>query len=345
MSYITHFAISLLFFLVPFISRQSRLNDSEALKFVQFEFISQNIQDHSNFITKMRDRNIPEKQIANFVWSSKIFGWKKIQRGRYFFDGSYSFLQILEILGRGIQDPIKIIVLPGIDEDTFSESIASKMNFEAKQLKEALTDSSVLSQVGVKPGFLFPRMLPDTYAMYWTYTPEQVILRINESFAERVEKKYQERFLTRPYSLNNVLTMASIVEWEAGNEEEKKTISGLYWNRIKRGWRLQADPTVNFALGQRRRLTFEDYKTPHPYNTYLKRGFPPSPINNPSYSSIEAALFPEEHRYMYMVASPEGGHIFTSTLEEHNRASEQWRQWLRKQYRIKRQKEAEAASR
>ena len=345
MGYISHLAVGLVFFLVPFLSRQTRLTDSKALKFVQFEFISDQVQDHTNLIAKMRDRNIPENQIDNFVWSSKIFGWKKIQRGRYFFDGPYSFLQVLEKLGRGIQDPINIIVLPGIDEDTFSESIASKMNFEAKKLKNALSDSAVLAQTGVNPGFLFPRMLPDTYSMYWTSTPEQVVLRINESFVQRVEKKYEERLSTRPYSLKNVLTMASIVEWEAGNEGEKKTISGLYWNRIRKGWRLQADPTVNFALGQRRRLTFEDYKTPHPYNTYLKRGFPPSPINNPSYSSIEAALFPEEHRYMYMVASPEGGHIFTSTLEEHNRASEQWRQWIRKQYRIKRQKEAEAASR
>ncbi len=108
--------------------------------------------------------------------------------------------------------------------------------------------------------------------------------------------------------------------------------------------RLQADPTINYVIGERRRILYEDYKIDHPYNTYINSGLPPGPITNPSLSSIEAALYPENHDYLYMVASPDGSHDFSETFEEHKRKSAKWRQWLQEQYRIKRQREQERNS-
>ena len=186
-------------------------------------------------------------------------------------------------------------------------------------------------------------MFPETYRVYWTSTPKEIIRRVLSEFNESVTEPFTEEANEKGYTISEILTMASIVEWEAKIEEEKPVIAGLYWNRIDRRMRLEADPTVNFALGERRRLLFEDYKYQHPFNTYLNRGLPPAPITNPSLSTIIATLRPADHDYLYMVANPEGGHEFSRTFAEHQEASERWRKWLREQYRIKRQQEREAA--
>ncbi|MDX1591417.1 MAG: endolytic transglycosylase MltG, partial [Balneolaceae bacterium] len=111
-----------------------------------------------------------------------------------------------------------------------------------------------------------------------------------------------------------------------------------------RGMPLQADPTVLYALGERRRLLFEDYQYQHPYNTYLYRGLPPGPITNPDEASINAVLNPEDHGYYYMVATPDGTHRFSRTFEEHRQASDEWRRWIREQYRIRDQREREESA-
>jgi UPF0755 protein len=135
-----------------------------------------------------------------------------------------------------------------------------------------------------------------------------------------------------------VLNLAAIVEWEAHLEEEKPRIAGVYLNRLRAGWPLQADPTVQYALlqieGQKRRLLFRDYQIDHPYNTYRVQGLPPGPITNPSPTSIQAVLNPEQHDYFYFVAKGDGGHLFSRTLAEHNRAAEAY-------YALMRQRRAE----
>ena len=115
--------------------------------------------------------------------------------------------------------------------------------------------------------------------------------------------------------------MASIVEGEAMLDEERGVISAVYHNRLRRGMRLQADPTVQYALPDGpRRLFFRDYKYPSAYNTYLHKGLPPGPINNPGRASILAAVMPSDVDYLYFVANGAGGHVFTQTFAEHTKA-------------------------
>ena len=122
-----------------------------------------------------------------------------------------------------------------------------------------------------------------------------------------------------------VVTLASIIQAEARVVEEMPRISGVYHNRLEAGWLLQADPTVLYALGgYRERLLFAaiDSVQDNPYNTYSQRGLPPGPIGSPGARAIDAALSPEEHDYMYFVAWPDGSHVFTRSLGEHNAARE-----------------------
>lgn len=278
---------------------------------------------------------------AEMEWAARILGWRKMQRGRYVFEGEYSYNGFLSKMARGIQDPISVVILPGITPERFASSVAENLHFNPDSFLDVLTDSTYLAEKDLSREELFGRMLPETYLIYWTSSPREFINKILREFDNSMTEDFRNQAEELDLTLNEVITLASIVEWEAKNQEEKPVISGLYWNRLNRGMRLQADPTVNFALGERRRLLFEDYQVDHPFNTYVNSGLPPGPITNPSLSTIEATLYPEEHDYLYMVANPEGGHVFTRTFREHQAESEKWRRWLREQYRIKRQREAQ----
>lgn len=321
-------------------SRLMRLTGNEAIEFsaeTQITFHEMSGLDDLESKLDSLSINYDSKELN---WAATLLGWRKFQRGSYEFEGSYSYNDFLSKMTRGIQDPVEIVILPGITVERFSSVIANKMYFNTEELLSVFSDSVYLNEKNLSSQELFGRMLPDTYSTYWTRTPEMIVDQILDEFDTRVRKQFDDRIEELEYDVDQIVTLASIVEWEAKFSEEKPRISGLYWNRLDRGMRLQADPTVNYALGERRRLLFEDYEYDHPYNTYVNRGLPPGPITNPSLDTIESTLYPEEHDYLYMVANPEGGHVFTKTFSEHQRESEKWRIWLREQYRIKRQQEA-----
>ncbi|MBU1706381.1 endolytic transglycosylase MltG, partial [bacterium] len=120
---------------------------------------------------------------------------------------------------------------------------------------------------------------------------------------------------------HQVVTMASIEQWEVLQRDEWGIVSSVYHNRLRRRMLLQADPTVNYALGRGpSRLTYRELKIDSPYNTYIYKGLPPGPINNPGLRAIQAVLQPEKTDYLFFVARGDGSHIFSKTAEEHNRA-------------------------
>jgi UPF0755 protein len=325
-------------------SRLTRLTGNDAIVFNSNTSITFTGLSDLNDLEYKLDSLEVKYDSDELKWAARLLGWRKFQRGRYEFEGALSYNTFLSKMTRGIQDPVEIVILPGITVERFSSVLAEKLHFSESELLQVFSDSTFLSQKGFTEQELFGRMLPDTYLTYWTRSPKEIVNQILKEFNERVAKPYQDRIDELKFTADQVVTLASIVEWEAKFNEEKPRISGLYWNRLQRGMRLQADPTVNYALGERRRLLFEDYQYDHPYNTYVNSGLPPGPITNPSLNTIEATLYPEEHDYLYMVANPEGGHVFTKTFSEHQRESEKWRIWLREQYRIKRQMEAKQNS-
>ncbi|MBI2941100.1 MAG: endolytic transglycosylase MltG [Chloroflexi bacterium] len=172
-------------------------------------------------------------------------------------------------------------------------------------------------------GYLFPdtyRFLPDTPA-------EEVARRMLRNFDERFPERTRARSQVVGLSWNQVVILASVVEREAVHPDERARIAGVYLNRLQRGMRLQADPTVQYAIagitppaGQLywRVLSPFDLSVQSPYNTYLNLGLPPGPICNPGRASIDAALVPERHDYLYFVARPDRTHAFARTLTEHN---------------------------
>ena len=161
---------------------------------------------------------------------------------------------------------------------------------------------------------------PSVYHLRLDASVEEILDQIADTFEVHWNPEWDERSDFLGLTRDEVVTLASIIEGEGPAEEDLPEISSVYHNRLNRGMRLQADPTVVFALGQRRRLLNRDYALESPFNTYQIAGLPPSPIGNPSSGSIEAALYPDSTDYLYFVAQPDGRHRFSATYEEHLRA-------------------------
>lgn len=335
----TAFVVFLSAFVLVVGSRLSRLSDASAIQ--SDEPVHVYLEEPTT-LADLSQMLADSGVVANrdeLLWAGRLLGWNRFNPGHYLVDGGYSYDVFLSRMARGIQDPIRLTIIPGLNKARLIDNVSSTFAFDSAAFAATITDSSFLAQQGLNRDNWIGHMLPDSYSIYWTSAPAAVVKRILKEFRTKVKQEFADRLQELDRTVNEIVTLASIIEWEARHEEELATISGLYWNRLRRGMRLQADPTVNYAIGERRRLLYEDYTVEHPYNTYVIDGLPPGPITNPSLKSIEAALYPEDHDFLYMVATPEGYHLFSETFEEHKQKSEEWRKWLRKQYEIKREQE------
>jgi UPF0755 protein len=333
---------SLLFFLITFIVAESRWSRLYNVNAVQADDPVHIYLEDRIDLSSLSDILVDSGLVRNkeeLHWAANLMGWRFFREGHYVVDQGYTYDTFLSKLARGIQDPVSVTILPGKTKGEIARAVSEKMQFDSLTFRNTIEDSVLLDEMNLQPENVIGKLYPNTYAIFWTLSSENVFRKIIDEFNKAVVKRYRNRFDELGYSVEEIITLASIVEWEGKNVEELSTISGLYWNRLERGMRLQADPTVNFAVGKRRRLLYKDYQVDHPYNTYNYRGLPPGPITNPGLNAIKATVFPEEHNYLYMVASPDGSHAFSETYEEHNRKSAKWRKWLQEQYRIKEQQQ------
>jgi UPF0755 protein len=190
-------------------------------------------------------------------------------------------------------------------------------------------------------GYLFP----DTYDIEWQESPESVIRRMVAGFFKAFDETLRTRAREMDMTVNEVVTLASIIEKEAMLDSERPLISAVFHNRLKVGMKLQADPTVRYALKKwTGRVLYRDLEVESPFNTYWAYGLPPRPICSPSLASLVAALYPVPgSRDLYFVARGDGGHYFSHDSRSHVRAKAKWKEHLR-QEEIKRKAE-EAAMR
>ena len=270
-----------------------------------------------------------------FLWLAKFSGWGAFAKpGHYEAKVGESNRGLLDMLRKGLQTPIHMVVPGGTRKERLIRGMASKMAFSETDLKLALGDVRLADELQTDTTHLWAYMIPDTYFFYWLSKPEDVIRRLKSRVDEIIEAA-GGRPGTIPQNLtpDQVMRVASIVEWESAYVPEKATIAGVYMNRLKNKWALDADPTIQYAImkieGEKRRLFFKDYKMNDPYNTYKYRGLPPGPITNPSLSSIQSVLKPETHSYFFFVAKGDGQHIFSKTLAEHVRRAQEYYKVMR----------------
>ena len=271
---------------------------------------------------------------ATFRLVAEATGWgQQIKSGHYRIAPHSSNYHLLDKLRRGLQDPVRLTIPPGRRTDALAETMGKRLKRGPEAFRAALRDTSLARELGTVPSRLFGYMFPETYEFYWHASPETVVRRIKKAFDRFYERELTAGADSLGFSKREVVTFASIVGEEALFDAEKARIAGVYLNRLKRGWPLQADPTVQYALvdaGKQRvtRVLYKHLEIDHPYNTYQIQGLPPGPITNPSPSSLRAATGPERHEYLYFAADGTGGHTFSRTLQEHNRAAQKYQHML-----------------
>jgi UPF0755 protein len=198
-----------------------------------------------------------------------------------------------------------------IDEETFLD-LAS--------------DEEFLKSLNIKADYIEGYLFPDTYHLDRSMSTRQIMRIMVNQFWKKVTPEMLKKAREKGFTLQEFITLASIIGKESGKSSEKQLISAVFHNRLKRKMRLQSDPTAVYDLkdftGAVRR---SHLKRNSPYNTYVINGLPPGPIANPGLDSLKAALYPEKVNYLYFVAKGDGSHLFSPSLEMHNQAINQYR--------------------
>ena len=251
---------------------------------------------------------------AAFVRHARLFGSDEpIKPGEYAVDEGASAGDVLALIQSG-RVRQRFVMIP--------EGMPSVMVYDRLMANSMLTGSIAVPAEG--------SILPDTYAIQRGESRAAVVARMQAA----MDRAWAEAWAQRsPAAIvrnrNEAMTLASIIEKETAKPAERRRVAGVYTNRLRRGIRLQADPTIIYpitrgrALG--RRIRQSEIDAVNDYNTYSMAGLPAGPIANPGRASVMAALNPESHDYLYFVADGSGGHIFGRTLDEHNANVRRWR--------------------
>jgi UPF0755 protein len=240
-----------------------------------------------------------------------------IQAGTFELPKSASMRRVLQTLVSGTE-VLEALVLPeGLMLSELPSLVQQQLGIDPDSFLVASQDSDLLRQLGSSGETLEGYLYPSTYYVTVTATARDVVSQMVSEFESRWRAEWNARLDELGMTRHEIVILASIIEGEVQYEPDRQFVSSVYHNRLERGMRLQADPTVIYALGRRRRLFQRDYRTPSPYNTYLIDGLPPGPITQPSEASLEAALYPHNTDYLYFVARPDGKHVFSRTYREH----------------------------
>ncbi len=274
------------------------------------------------------------------IINRKTFEWlaekKKlpgnIKPGRYMIADGMNNNEVINLLRSGQQAPVDLIFNNIRTKEELAQNISTQIEADSIEIIRLLNDSSYLKGFGFTSETALAIFIPNTYEVYWTMSAREFIdrmfLEYNKFWDDTRVKKAEAIGLT-PIEVS---ILASIVDKETTKVDEMPTIAGVYLNRLKYGWRLQADPTVVFAWGDFgiRRVLNIHKMIDSPYNTYKYYGLPPGPICIPSIAAIDAVLNRESHSYMYFCAKDDfsGYHVFSSTHEQHTINANRYRRAL-----------------
>ena len=246
---------------------------------------------------------------------------KRIHWGLYRFELPMAPRRVLDqmVLGRGVFH--RITVPEGLTQRDIAQLLEKEGLVEGNDFLTAANNPEILAKLGIEAKQVEGYLFPDTYYFPASATAEDILVAMVEHFKESFSPLMEEQAKALGLERHEVVTLASLVEKEAGVSVERPLVSAVFHNRLRGRIPLQSDPTVIYGLKEfTGNLTRKDLRRPSPYNTYLIRGLPPGPICNPGLSSLQAALVPAEVAYLYFVSKNDGTHFFSKTIREHNRA-------------------------
>jgi peptidoglycan lytic transglycosylase G len=251
---------------------------------------------------------------------------RSLRAGEYEFPQGTTAVSALRMLESGKVRLHPVLHPEGATVAELARTIDKQGLARADDILRAASDPTFLRSVGIEAASLEGYIFPDTYYFTRGLTAEQMLARTVQRLRAKLTPEIVARARERGLDVHGLLTLASIIEREAVVQDERRLIAAVFWNRLQLGMPLQADPTVQYAVGKERRaLTRADLASEHPFNTYTHTGLPPGPIASPGLAVIEATLDPAPVNYLYFVASDDHRHRFSTTVEEHNAAVARYR--------------------
>lgn len=273
----------------------------------------------------LRDR-LDEEEIVNdivsFSFLAKLKGLdESVKPGLYKFTKNMSNTEAINLLRSGRQAPIKLVFNDARRIEELSTKLTSSLQIDSADLAPLLLSDSVARSYGFDSLNFISMFIPNTYEVYWTSSARDILDRMKKEYDRYWTDARTQKAESIGLTKLEVATLASIVDSETNKMDEAPTIAGVYLNRLKKGYKLQADPTLKFAIGDFtiRRILNNDKNFDSPYNTYMYYGLPPGPIRLPSMAAMNAVLDYQEHNYLYFCAKDDfsGYHAFAKTYSQH----------------------------
>ncbi len=268
-------------------------------------------------------RQLKDRDVVASPWFFSKIGIiagldRRVVPGRYDFGKSVSNFGIMRKLWRGDIAYMVLTIPEGVNLGQIGSLLDQRCGTDRRSFDSLVRDSLYLAGLGIETGFAEGYLYPETYRFEWGIPAENAIAAMVGQFHAHIDDAIIARADSMGYTLPDLLAMASIIEREGFFSDEYPVIASVYYNRFRKGMKLQADPTVIYGMGGLdRALTTNDYKFPSAYNTYIHKGLPPTPICSPGMTAIMAALYPDSTDYLYFVADGSGRHVFTKTYQEH----------------------------
>ncbi|MCX6554994.1 MAG: endolytic transglycosylase MltG [Candidatus Aminicenantes bacterium] len=253
-----------------------------------------------------------------------FFADKKLKAGEYLFDGPLTMRQVIEKLEQGKAILYKVTVKEGLWIGETAQLFEAAELFPAEDFIKASRDTSLIRDIDTDADDLEGYLFPDTYLVRKDITAREMAALMVDHFRQNFSNTFVWRARDIGFSVRQVVILASLIEKETANRDERFLVSSVFHNRLRHRMLLDCDSTIVYALKKAGSfdgdIRWDDLKNTSPYNTRKHRGLPPGPIASPGYVSLEAALYPENTEYLFFVAKDAGSHYFSKTLAEHNRA-------------------------
>ena len=280
-------------------------------------------RNYEKVVNQLKEEaSLPSEQLFRLL-AERMNYPNRVKSGRYAIEDGMTMPDVIRRLRSGTQSPVNLTFNNIRITENLAGRISQQLMMDSLSLLNALNDSANTKKFGFDEYTFVAMFIPNTYEVYWDTSIDNLLSRMKREydlFWNEERKGKAEKIELTPLQAS---TLASIVEEEATYADEYPIVAGLYLNRLHRGMRLEADPTVKFAIGDfgLRRILFRHLEIESPYNTYKNSGLPPGPIRIPSIQAIEATLSPQQHRYLFMCAKDDlsGRHNFATTHAEHAR--------------------------
>jgi UPF0755 protein len=284
-------------------------------------------------VMQLLEKDSMIKHPGSFRWlAGRRDYWQNIKPGKYKIADGDNLLTIVRKLRNGQQEPVNIVILKFRTREALAGAIGKKLECDSLAIISFMNNADSLRQYGLDTNTVMSGIFPDTYTLFWNTTPKKVFNKFHEAYKAVWTEDRKRKAAAQGLTPTKAYILASIIEEETNDKDDKPLMASVYLNRVRSGMPLGADPTVKFALRnfELRRIYEKHLAVESPYNTYRNRGLPPGPICTPTLETLDAVLNAPTTDYFYFVAKSDfsGKHVFTANYNDHLKYAKEYQQAL-----------------